>query len=146
MWHLNLFSRTRVKVTFFDQGCATRDCSLVLTKVTDLETLSAETSIENAVEAGYKHYENTPIQIYRKFSDKKTDIFCISAQNIDCGCLLELPQRGSSNKYLQSMFLSRNKKNNVYPCKPQFYCIKVRFKGFRILQVCFRDEYRIRTD
>ena len=23
------------------------------------------------------------------------------------------------------MFLSRNKKNNVYPCKPQFYYIKV---------------------
>ena len=29
----------------------------------------------------------------------------------------------------QSMFLSRNKKNNVYPCKPQFYYIKVGFKG-----------------
>ena len=27
------------------------------------------------------------------------------------------------------MFLSRNKKNNVYPCKPQFYYIKVEFKG-----------------
>ena len=28
---------------------------------------------------------------------------------------------GGSNKYPQSMFLSRNKKNDVYPCKPQFY-------------------------
>ena len=37
--------------------------------------------------------------------------------------------RGGSNEYPQSMFLSRNKKNNVYPCKPQFYCIKVGFKG-----------------
>ena len=27
------------------------------------------------------------------------------------------------------MFLSRNMKNNVYHCKPQFYCIKMRFKG-----------------
>ena len=27
------------------------------------------------------------------------------------------------------MFLSRNKKNNVYPCKPQFYYPKVGFKG-----------------
>ena len=27
-----------------------------------------------------------------------------------------------------SMFLSRNKKNNVYPCKPQFYYIKVGFE------------------
>ena len=30
------------------------------------------------------------------------------------------------------MFLSKNKKNNVYPCKPQFYCIKVGFKGVKI--------------
>ena len=29
--------------------------------------------------------------------------------------------------------LSRNKKNNVYPCKPQFYCIKVGFKGVTII-------------
>ena len=28
-----------------------------------------------------------------------------------------------------NLFLSRNKKNNVYPCKPQFYYIKVGFKG-----------------
>ena len=31
------------------------------------------------------------------------------------------------------MFLSRNKKNNVYPCKPQFYCIKVGFKGVNLV-------------
>ena len=73
-----------------------------------------------------EHYENMPIQIYRKFhlqklenfQIKNSDIFHISAQNIDCGYSLELPQRGSSNEYPQSMFLSRNKKNNVYPCKP----------------------------
>ena len=46
------------------------------------------------------HYENMPIQIYRKFhlqklkniQIKNSDIFHISAQNIDCGYLLELPQ------------------------------------------------------
>ena len=38
-------------------------------------------------------------------------IFLISAQNIDCGYSLEPTRRGSSNEYLQSMFLSRNKKN-----------------------------------
>ena len=37
------------------------------------------------------------------------------------------------------MFLSRNKKNNVYPCKPQFYYIKVGFKGVKIIYVGFRD-------
>ena len=37
------------------------------------------------------------------------------------------------------MFLSRNKKNNVYPCKHQFYYIKVGFKEVKIIQACFRD-------
>ena len=56
-------------------------------------------------------------------------LFHISAQKIDCGYSLEPPRRGGSNEYPQSIFLSRNKKNNVYPCKPQFYYIKVGFKG-----------------
>ena len=82
-----------------------------------------------------------PIQIYRKFHLKKTekfqikkysDIFCSSAQNRDCGYSLEPPCQ-------QSMFLSRNKKNNIYPCKPQIYYIKVRFKGVKIIKACFRD-------
>ena len=38
-------------------------------------------------------------------------------------------RRGDSNAYPQSMILSRNKKNNVYPFKPQFYYINVGFKG-----------------
>ena len=86
------------------------------------------------------HYENMPIQIFWKFyhqkikkSYKNSDIFHVSAQNIDCGYSLEPPRRGGSNEYTQSMFLSRNKKNNVYPCKPQFYYIKVGFKGVKII-------------
>ena len=51
------------------------------------------------------------------FQIKNSDIIHISAQNIDCGYLLELPRGGGSNEYPQSIFLSRNKKNNVYPCK-----------------------------
>ena len=35
------------------------------------------------------------------------------------------------------MFLSRNKKNNVYPCKPQFFYIKVGFKGVKIYRSVF---------
>ena len=59
-----------------------------------------------------------------KFQIKNSDIFFIFLlKNIDCGCSLELPQWGSSNEYQQSMFLSRIKKNNIYPCKPQFYYI-----------------------
>ena len=51
----------------------------------------------------------------------------------------EPPGRGGSNEYPYSMFLSRNKKNNIYPCKPQFYCIKVGFKGVKNILACFRD-------
>ena len=67
------------------------------------------------------------------FQIKILIFFHISAQNIDCGYSLEPPHRGGSNEYQQSMFLSRNKKNNVYPCKPQFYYIKVGFKGVKII-------------
>ena len=90
------------------------------------------------------HYENTPIQICRKFhlqklknfQMKNSDIFHISAQNIDCRYSLEPPRWGGSNEYPQSMFLSRNKKNNVYPCIPLYtpvYYIKVGFKGVKII-------------
>ena len=71
------------------------------------------------------------------FQIKNSDVFHVSAQNTDCGYSLELPQWGSSNEYQshypQSMFLSRNMKNNVYPCKPEFYYIKVGFKGVKII-------------
>ena len=64
---------------------------------------------------------------------KNSHIFRISAQNIDYGYSLEPPRRGGSNEYPQSMFLSRNKENNAYPCKPQFYYIKVGFKVVKII-------------
>ena len=59
--------------------------------------------------------------------------FHISAQNIDCGYSFGPPCRGGSDEYPQSMLLSRNKKNNVYPCKLQFYYIKVGLKGVKII-------------
>ena len=67
---------------------------------------------------------------------KNSDSLNSSALNIDCGYLLELPRRGGSNEYPQSMsfvFFSRNKKTNVYPCKRQIYCIKVGLKGVKTL-------------
>ena len=80
----------------------------------------------------FKYIENST-SINWKFSDKKLWYFHNSAQNIDRENSLEPPRRGGSNEYPQSMFLSRNKKNNVYPCKPQFYSIKVGFKGVKII-------------
>ena len=81
-----------------------------------------------------------PIQIYRNISPPKTENFQIKIliffifllKSIDCGYSLDPPRQGGSNEYPQSMFLSRNKKNNVYPCKPQFYYIKVGFKGVKV--------------
>ena len=63
---------------------------------------------------------------------KNSDIFHISAQNIECGYSLEPPRRGGSNEYPQSLFM-QNEKSNVYPCKPQLYYIKVGFKGVKII-------------
>ena len=80
----------------------------------------------------FKYTENFTTK-NENFQIKKFDIFHISAQRLDCGYSFELPHRGGSNEYPQSMLLSRNKKNNVYPCKPQFYCIKVGFKGVKII-------------
>ena len=58
----------------------------------------------------FKYIENFTIKNW-KFSHKNSDVFHISAQNIDCGY-----------EYPQSVFLSRSKKNNssIYTCKPEF--------------------------
>ena len=66
-----------------------------------------------------------------KFSDKKIWYFYISAQSIDCRYSLEPPRWDGSNVYLQSMLLSRNKENNVYPCKRKFYYIKRGLMGVK---------------
>ena len=81
----------------------------------------------------FKYIENFTTKKGNFLDKKNSDIFHISVQNIDCGYSIEPPRRGGSNEYPQFMFLSRNKKNNVYPCKPQFYYIKVGFKGVRII-------------
>ena len=55
----------------------------------------------------FKYIENFPTK-KGKFSDKnKSDIFRISAQNLDCGYVLEPPRSGGANEYLQSMFLAK---------------------------------------
>ena len=58
----------------------------------------------------FKYIENFTSKNWQ-FSDKKnSDIFHISAQNIDCGYSLEPPRWGGSNEYPQSMLLGRIKK------------------------------------
>ena len=96
----------------------------------------APTSLPLPKQAYSKYTENFTTkkkQKNSKKSDKSSGIFHISAQNIDCGYALEPPRRGGSNGYPQSTFLSRNKKNNVYPCKPKFYYIKWGLRGQRYI-------------
>ena len=45
---------------------------------------------------------------------------------------------GGSNEYPQSMFRNKNKKK-IYSCLPQFWYIKVGFKGVHITRTCFPD-------
>ena len=71
----------------------------------------------------FKYIENFTTKNW-KFSDKNSDIFHISAQKHRLWVLV---------RTAESMFLSRNKKNNVYHRKPQFYYIKVEFKGVKII-------------
>ena len=69
------------------------------------------------------------------FLRKIFDIFLIYAQNIDCGYTLEPPRRGGSNKYPQSMFWSKNKKNRYTPAYPSL----VGFKGVFIARTSFPE-------
>ena len=66
-----------------------------------------------------------------KFQMKKNVIFLLF--------LLETEIVGT-NGYPQIMFYSRNKKNNVYPCKPHFFYIKSGVWGVKITWTCFRDD------
>ena len=67
----------------------------------------------------FKYIENFTSKNW-KFSDKNSDIFHISAQNIDCGYSLEPPRRGGSYEYPQSMFLNIDKKIMCTPVNPNF--------------------------
>ena len=70
---------------------------------------------------------------YEKFQIKILIFFLYLLKNIDCGYSLEPPRRGGSNEYPQSMFWAEIWKKKIYACKPQFYYIKVGFKGVNII-------------
>ena len=56
-------------------------------------------------------------------------IFLISAQNIDCEYSLELPRRGGSNEYLQSMFWAE-----IWQIS-EFFIWKFSFFGCKIFSI-----------
>ena len=51
----------------------------------------------------FKYNDNFTTKKWKTFRQKKSDIFHISALNVDCGYSLELP----SYEYPQSMFLAK---------------------------------------
>ena len=64
----------------------------------------------------WKYYNQTT----EIFSDKNSDMFHISAQNLYCGYSLEPPRQGGSNEYLQSMFLAEIRKIMYTPISSSF--------------------------
>ena len=68
----------------------------------------------------FKYIENFITKKIWKFSDKNSDIFHISAQNIDYGYSLEPPRWGGSNEYPQSMFWAEIWKVMYTPVNPSF--------------------------
>ena len=83
--------------------------------------------------------------MYWKFYHKKNEIFQITNSDIfSYFCskyrLSVLVRTASPRRFQhipESMFLNRNKKNNVYPCKPQFYHIKVGLRGLKLYRHVF---------
>ena len=71
------------------------------------------------------HYENTPIQMYWKFYHQKMKIF--REKNL----IFFIDEAVLTSTH--NLCFEQNKKNNAYPCKPQFYYIKVGFKGVKII-------------
>ena len=67
----------------------------------------------------FKYIENFTTKSW-KFSDKKSDIFHISDQNIDCGYSLEPPHRGGSNEYHNLFFCEKLWKIMYTPVNPSF--------------------------
>ena len=55
-----------------------------------------------------------------KFQIKKSDIFHISAQNIDCWYSLEPPRRGGSNECPKSLLFNKIRKIMYTPVNPSF--------------------------
>ena len=68
----------------------------------------------------YSNIQKTSSPKTENFQIKNSDIFPISAQNIDCGYSLEPPRWGGSNEYPQSMFCAEIRKIMYTPVNPSF--------------------------
>ena len=67
----------------------------------------------------FKYIEIIPPK-NENFQIKNSDIFIISAQNIDCGYSLEPPRQGGSNEYHNLCFRAKIRKIMHAPVNPSF--------------------------
>ena len=65
--------------------------------------------------------------------------------NLDCGYMLGRFQEAVLTSTHNLSFGSEIREIDIYPCKPQFYCIKAGFKGVYISRICFPDEIKTLT-
>ena len=68
---------------------------------------------------------------------KNSDNFPISAQKHRLWVLVRTASARRFYRVPTIYVLSRNKKNNVFPCKPQFYYIKVGLRGSKLYRHVF---------
>ena len=97
----------------------------------------------------FKYTENFTIKKW-KFSDKNSDIFSYFCWKHNLWVLVRTASTKRLNEYrldeavLTSThnlcFWAEIRKIMYIPCKPQFYYIKVGFKGVKIILACFRDD------
>ena len=87
----------------------------------------------------FKYIENFTSQNW-KCSDEKLWYFPYLCSKHRLWVLVRTASARRFVRVPTTYVFEQNKKNNVYPCKPQFYCIKVGFKGVKIIQACFRDD------
>ena len=81
----------------------------------------------------FKYIENFTTK-KGKFSDKKKYFwyFC-SKQRLWVLVRTTSVRRSKRVPIIYGFFFQQNKKNNLFPCKLQFYCIKDGFKGVKII-------------
>ena len=84
----------------------------------------------------FKYTENFTTKKWKsskkKKKKKKSDIVHISAQNIGCEYFTRLDEAVLTRTH-NLCFEQKFEKNDVYPCKPKSYYIKVGFKRVKII-------------
>ena len=117
-----------IKIVFLDGNDKKKSTKYIQSSLTAVKTLIRPCGEQNGdnsdssfitITSLFKYNENFTTTTW-KFSDKNSDSFHISAQNIDCGYSLEPPRRGGSNEYHYLYFWAEIRKIMYTPVSPSF--------------------------